>query len=109
MRQRLVGCGVQLRGRAPARPAGGTERQRNQADAELRNCVLEKTGNEVLAKVMHEGVRVGGSPHFYNWYRWGYGWRYDRTYGALSDSEAKLADQLEAEYIRSAGGPVCRR
>lgn len=66
---------------------GGTSEERKQADMALRDCVLERTGNKVLANVMYDGVRVGGSPVFPAWYRWGYGWPYGREYKPLSESE----------------------
>lgn len=48
---------------------------------------------------MYEGVRFGGSPYFYNWYRWGYGWGYDRKYAALSKAEnARAKELLQAYY-----------
>jgi hypothetical protein len=34
---------------------------------------------------------MGGSPYFKNWYRWGYGWSYDRKYRALTEEEKALA------------------
>ena len=86
---------------------GGTKQEREHADAELRQCILDKTGNEALATVMHEGVRVGGSPYFYNWYRWGYGWGYERKYQALTAAEARRADQLEAQYRQAAQNRAC--
>jgi len=77
---------------------GGTKQQREHADVELRQCVLQKTGNETLAKLMYEGVRVGGSPYFYNWYRWGYGWPYERKYQALSEKELEQVKILIKQY-----------
>ncbi|MEM9026590.1 MAG: hypothetical protein AAGB06_06610 [Verrucomicrobiota bacterium] len=66
---------------------GGTEVQRLAADQALRACVFEKTQSQELADLMFEGVRFGGSPYFYNWYRWGYGWDFERKYGPLSEYE----------------------
>jgi len=86
---------------------GGTYEERVAADSRLKACVLEKTGNPALATLMYEGVRFGGSPYFYNWYRWGYGWNYDRKYQALTPSEQELADRLVEEYFASAQKPVC--
>lgn len=83
---------------------GGTEEERLAADIALRDCVLEKTGNEDLAAIMFEGVRFGGSPYFYNWYRWGYGWNYQRKYKALSEKEQKRVDEKLAAYY--AGRPA---
>lgn len=86
---------------------GGTKAERETADAALRDCVIEKTGNEELAWSMYEGVRMGGSPYFYNWYRWGYGWPYQRKYQALTDTEQKRADDLLAAYFESDRPQVC--
>ena len=86
---------------------GGTRKDREAADSRLKDCVLGKTGNATLATLMYEGVRIGGSPYFYNWYRWGYGWNYDRKYQALTQGEQELAGKLIEEYFDSAEGPVC--
>ncbi|MEX1032091.1 MAG: FAD-binding oxidoreductase [Cellvibrionaceae bacterium] len=75
---------------------GGTRQQRLEADDALRACVLEKTDSQELADVMYAGVRGGGSPYFYNWYRWGYGWGYGRKYQALTESEqAQVRETLD--------------
>lgn len=34
---------------------GGTEKEREIADDKLKECVLERTGDKTLAKVMHDG------------------------------------------------------
>ena len=86
---------------------GGTEEEREIADLELKKCVQNKTGDEVLANVMYQGVRFGGSPYFYNWYRWGYGWTYDRKYAALTDSELKQAATLIKQYKVHPAESVC--
>lgn len=86
---------------------GGTREEREAADSKLRSCITEKTGNEALATMMYEGVRFGGSPYFYNWYRWGYGWDYDRRYQALSPPEIELAGELLKEYFASQTEAVC--
>ena len=78
---------------------GGTEAERLAADEALRECVVKTTGNTKLAEAMFIGVRMGGNPYFKNWYRWGYGWSYERKYQALTDDEATLAAQkLEAFF-----------
>ena len=87
---------------------GGTEDERELADQRLAACVLERTGNEPFANLMLEGVRFGGSPYFYNWYRWGYGWPYERRYQALTPVEVAEADQLLGEYEQAPQGVVCR-
>jgi hypothetical protein len=86
---------------------GGTAEEREAADALLRDCVFEKTQDATLANAMYEGVRVGGSPYFYNWYRWGYGWGYERKYQALTPDESKAADRLVENYYATTDEPVC--
>lgn len=78
---------------------GGTYEERRQADLHLKDCVLERTGDWVLANIMYEGVRFGGNPYFYNWYRWGYGWPFDRKYQVLTSVEHKQANKLLEKYF----------
>ena len=66
---------------------GGTETEREAADRALQACVVEKTGDELLGRAMYEGVRAGGSPYFYNWYRWGYGHDYKAWYPSNTGQE----------------------
>ena len=77
---------------------GGTEAERLAADQELQRCVTAKTSNEMMGRLMFEGVQAGGSPYFYNWYRWGYGWGYERRYQALTPAENARAGVLLEEY-----------
>lgn len=86
---------------------GGTEAERQTADLALRDCVANKTGNAKLANAMYEGVRLGGSPYFYNWYRWGYGWNYSRKYQPLTVAEQSRAQQLMETYIAESEQQVC--
>ncbi|MGK0309304.1 MAG: hypothetical protein ACJAT5_000371 [Lentimonas sp.] len=78
---------------------GGTKAQRLEADEKLRDCVLEKTGNQALAETMYQGVRFGGNPYFYNWYRWGYGWNYERKYQILTLEEQRIASDKLVKYF----------
>jgi len=86
---------------------GGTEVQREEADLQLRQCVIDKTDNRALSTLMYEGVRLGGSPFFHTWYRWGYGWTKDRQYQSLNSVEETLADRLMADYQSSEPESVC--
>jgi hypothetical protein len=88
---------------------GGTRAERERADARLQECVFAKTGDEHLARLMYEGVRFGGSPYFYNWYRWGYGWPYDRKYQALTANEAARAARMLEQAVQSAVPNACSR
>lgn len=65
---------------------GGTAEEREQADLSLKQCVIN-AGETELAEVMYLGVRMGGSPFFPTWYRWGYGWSFLRGYKPLTDEE----------------------
>ena len=87
---------------------GGTEQERLTADLQLKQCVFESTNDQVLADVMFHGVRFGGSPYFYNWYRWGYGWSYERKYLPLSADEIKQAELQLAKYYASVKEPTCK-
>jgi hypothetical protein len=78
---------------------GGTADQRLAADKALRDCILKQTGNTKLAEMMYVGVRFGGSPYFYNWYRWGYGWGYERKYAPLSKEEKTQVRQKLKRYF----------
>lgn len=88
---------------------GGTAQQREAADKALRDCVLKKTNNKVLAETMYEGVRVGGSPYFYTWYRWGYGWSYGRDYQPLTLEEMANAERQVKEYLELDQNRPCKR
>ena len=82
---------------------GGTEEEREAADLKFRACILKKTGDKALAKLMYEAVRAGGGPHFPTWYRWGYGWRQGRGYKALSKKEEALVEKKLAKYREEQG------
>jgi len=88
---------------------GGTAAEREAADRALQRCIAEVTGDETLAFMMYEGVKFGGSPYFYNWYRWGYGWDYERKYQALTPAEQEQASTLLAEAEQGNPDAVCER
>lgn len=88
---------------------GGTAAARLAADQELRACVLRATGSAGLADLMFAGVRAGGGPYFYTWYRWGYGWPYGREYGELTPEETAAADVLERAYRATNPALACPR
>ncbi|NOQ79700.1 MAG: hypothetical protein GQ546_09905 [Gammaproteobacteria bacterium] len=67
---------------------GGTYQQRQVADETLKFCV-EKIGRPEIAKIMLNGVRVGGTPYLPTSFRWGYGWPYLRGYKVLTEQETK--------------------
>ena len=80
---------------------GGSKEARLQADRAFRQCITEVTGNRELAEVMYAAVRLGGSPYYYSWYRWGYGWNYGRTYQELTDQEEREVEIRLNEYFNS--------
>ena len=75
--------------------------ERLDADKEMKACVLGATGNEALADLMYEGVRMGGGPYFYTSYRWGYGWSYGRLYEPLTRNEQESVSKFERDYLNS--------
>jgi hypothetical protein len=78
---------------------GGTAGQRLQADQALKACVQQASGNEALAALMFNGVRIGGGPEFDTPYRWGYGWPFGRGYAPLTPQEDAQASELERDYL----------
>lgn len=86
---------------------GGSDYERQQADAALRACVLTRTGDNVLAETMYFGARTGGHPAFPAWYRWGYGWPYGRGYKPLSDTERLLAEEMLSAYAQRHPAGYC--
>lgn len=86
---------------------GGTEEERLHADRTLRDCILQKTGNSELAEMMYRGVRFGGSPYFYNWYRWGYGWSHERKYEKLTKEEKQQIKIKLEKYFQGHGPNPC--
>ena len=81
---------------------GGSKEERWTADLLFRDCILEKTGNQYLADTMYNAVRLGGTPHFPSWYRWGYGWNYGRGYAPLTEAE-KNEVRLRLDECSGAG------
>lgn len=88
---------------------GGREEERKAADKALRACVFERTGNKALAEMMYDGVRVGGSPAFPTWYRWGYGWKYGRGYEPLTEEEQKQMANLLDSYRKTHPAGYCSK
>jgi hypothetical protein len=88
---------------------GGTEAERLAADERLRECVLAKTDDPLLAEAMFQGVRMGGSPEFKNWYRWGYGWTDGRRYQALTIEEQRMVTEKLVSYYKSETPSPCDR
>lgn len=88
---------------------GGSKEERKDADKALRECVLARTGNKALANMMYDGVRVGGSPVFPTWYRWGYGWKYGRGYKPLTEEEQKQVAEMLVRYKNTHPYGYCRK
>jgi len=71
---------------------GGTEAERYEADQQLKECVFDKTKDQLLAEMVFAGVRAGGEPEMEASFSWGYGWKQTREYSPLSDREKKLSE-----------------
>ncbi|MDH5711942.1 MAG: FAD-binding oxidoreductase [Gammaproteobacteria bacterium] len=76
---------------------GGSYEERLDADRALEACVA-RVGEPAIAAVMLAGVRVGGSPYFPTFYRWGYGWPFPRGYKVLSTEEQQQVKQHLAQF-----------
>jgi len=76
---------------------GGSQEQRIRSDQELLHCV-KKTGQEKIARLMHQGVRLGGAPWWPAPYRWGYGWPYLRGYKPLTQQEKQSVQRALEHY-----------
>ncbi len=59
---------------------GGDRQERLAADILLSVCVWKKTDSIVLAFLMFLGVRIGGMPYLPTPWRWGYGWKYKKSF-----------------------------
>jgi hypothetical protein len=84
---------------------GGTQDERWAADEAFRACLISCTGNERLAEMMVDAVRMGGTPHFPSWYGWGYGWNPARGYTQLTAEEQELVRAGLGNY-RQAGSMI---
>ncbi|HWR71561.1 MAG TPA: hypothetical protein VN604_00155 [Nitrospirota bacterium] len=87
---------------------GGTEAERKQADEALRDCVLERTKDKVLAETMYLGVRAGGHPAFPTWYRWAYGWDYGRGHQPLNEDEQMQVREKIDRYQKEHPDGYCK-
>jgi len=79
---------------------GGTFKQREKADVDLKECVA-KVGKKEIAMLMLAGVRVGGTPLLPTSFRWGYGWPYPKFYGELTKQERLQVESRLAEYANT--------
>ncbi|WP_346654649.1 hypothetical protein [Pseudoalteromonas sp. MEBiC 03485] len=79
---------------------GGTFKQREQADVDLKECVA-KVGEKEIAILMLAGVRVGGTALLPTSFRWGYGWPYPKFYGELTAQERMQVENRLAEYANT--------
>ena len=72
---------------------GGTFEQKEIADNQLASCVGEKAFG-MLGSSMKTGVGIGGGANLPTTWRWGYGWKINRGYQALSIEEEQRAEAL---------------
>lgn len=75
---------------------GGTSEQRQEADEQLQQCVLE-SGEEAISHLMYLGVRAGGYAGLPTTWRWGYGWKIYRGYNPLSIHEGEQVKIISKE------------
>lgn len=76
---------------------GGTWQQRLDADRQLKQCVAA-LGEHIVAGLMLNGVRLGGSPYWPTRFRWGYGWDYLRGYKPLDEQEQQAVHKALQDY-----------
>jgi len=84
---------------------GGTREERLSADKALEACVAS-CGEPAIGGLMGKGVRIGGSPYWPTWFRWGYGWDYPRGYRPLTAEEEMRAGELLKAYDSSRKPPL---
>ena len=65
---------------------GGSARDRENSDTELRSCVAEK-GFPKNGWLMYWGTRIGAHPLLPFPWRWGYGWQWPRGYEEIEGTE----------------------
>ena len=75
---------------------GGTKQEREVADKALQQCVTD-VGYPNIAKMMHIGVRVGGSSKYDTSYKWGYGWKINHHDEALNKEELAQVEEMMGE------------
>jgi hypothetical protein len=72
--------------------AGGTRRDRDKADLELKSCI-QKTGAEYQAQLMYLAVRAGSySPVKYPKRQWNNGWQNRSSHQALTFEDIHLIE-----------------
>lgn len=69
---------------------GGTEKDREEADRRLQECVTGET-TAFWGDVMYLGVQLGGAPWGIMHWRWGYGWDWPRNYDEEQEEEKEPA------------------
>ncbi len=77
---------------------GGTEKERLTADENLKSCIQQKA-NSIIGEIYFSAVRMGGRPHTWAGFRWGYGWNYVRPYSILSDDERAQAQSMYGQKL----------
>ena len=67
---------------------GGSCRDREHADATLRECVAQH-GPVGMGTTMYIGVRIGGPPWYPVPFRWGYGWDWPHGYDCVQEESVR--------------------
>jgi len=75
---------------------GGSSDDRQDADKQLRACIIEQ-GDANAAGLVYVGVRQRDMDLITLTRRWGYGWKINRGYAPLSIDERAQVTQLEKE------------
>jgi hypothetical protein len=77
---------------------GGTFKEKIESDAALNVCIVSKGAERdpifryPIAFLVFVGTFIGGPADFETPFRWGYGWKFDRTYLPLTPELQKLVD-----------------
>lgn len=81
--------------------AGGTAKQKLEADNNLRICIAQKS-NAFVASVYYRSVRLAGGPYFPTPFHWGYGWEKRRGYAPLSADQELMAQEkiARADWVQ---------
>lgn len=73
---------------------GGTKEQRKAADEDLAACVAKKS-NKLIGSMFYWGVKLGGGPNLLTSFRWGYGWKHNMGYRALTHEELQAVKAIQ--------------
>lgn len=87
---------------------GGPLSSRKQADLELKDCVLQATGDEALVNTMYLGIRSGGKSLWPSSFRWGYGWPYGTGNKPITDKQERQIRKMQPVHLDSLTASICK-